>query len=385
MMRVLHVTSGNLFGGIESFLTTLARERRLCPEMEPHFALCFVGKLSEALDGRGVPVHFLGNVRVSRPWTVWSARRRLRELLARESFDAVACHGCWPHAVFAPEVRAARRPLVFWAHNAPGGRHWLERWARRTPPDLVVANSRWTASAVPKLFPGLRCEVAYVPVSEPAATDRGAARRRLRAALGAPADAVVVVQASRLEPWKGHALLLEALAGLGDAPSWICWVAGGPQRPAEAQYLEQLRQDAARRGIAGRVRFLGQRSDVPELLAAADVHCQPNTEPEPFGIAFVEALYAGLPVVTTAIGGALEIVDESCGVLTPPGDAAALAASLRRLLTDEVTRRRLGDAGRERARALCDPPVRLAKIAGLFAAVVNGRERLERPRIAAGA
>ena len=59
-------------------------------------------------------------------------------------------------------------------------------------------------------------------------------------------------------------------------------------------------------------------------MHAADIHCQPNTAPEPFGLVFVEALYAGLPVVTTALGGALEILTDACGVLVPAGDAPAL-------------------------------------------------------------
>ncbi len=74
------------------------------------------------------------------------------------------------------------------------------------------------------------------------------------------------------------------------------------------------------------------------LLAAADIHCQPNTGPEPFGITFIEALYAGLPVVTTSIGGALEIVDGSCGMLVEPNDPAALAGALRRLIEDRELR-----------------------------------------------
>ena len=67
------------------------------------------------------------------------------------------------------------------------------------------------------------------------------------------------------------------------------------------------------------MRFLGERRDVAACMRAADIHCQPNTAPEPFGLAFVEALYAGLPVVTTALGGALEILTDACGVLVPAG------------------------------------------------------------------
>jgi glycosyltransferase involved in cell wall biosynthesis len=124
-------------------------------------------------------------------------------------------------------------------------------------------------------------------------------------------------------------------------------------------------------GLEGRVRFLGHRTDVARVLAAADVHCQPNTGPEPFGVAFVEALYAGLPVATTALGGALEIVDESCGVLTPPGDAGALADALGRLTRDVGVRAGLGAAGPSRAAALCDPARQLTRLHELLGRVAR--------------
>ena len=77
--------------------------------------------------------------------------------------------------------------------------------------------------------------------------------------------------------------------------------------------------------------------------------------PEPFGIVFIEALSAGLPVVTTEIGAAPEIVDEECGMLVPKENVAALASALRTLLSDETTRVGLGRKGPDRAAALCDP------------------------------
>ncbi len=97
-IRVLHVNSGNLYGGIEVLLVTLARLRGLCPEMAPEFALCFPGRTHDELAAAGVPVHALGGARISRPWTVWRSRRRLREVLKQGRFDAVICHGHgrWP-------------------------------------------------------------------------------------------------------------------------------------------------------------------------------------------------------------------------------------------------------------------------------------------------
>jgi hypothetical protein len=90
-MKVLHVYSGNLFGGVETLLITLAQQRSLCPQMQPHFALCFEGRLVNELRAVGVGVHMLGKVRSSRPWTVWLARRQLQQFLRQECF-AVVCH-----------------------------------------------------------------------------------------------------------------------------------------------------------------------------------------------------------------------------------------------------------------------------------------------------
>jgi glycosyltransferase involved in cell wall biosynthesis len=319
----------------------------------------------------------LGSVRVSRPWTVWRARQRLDALLGRHGFDAVLTHGCWPHAVFARVARRRRLPVVFWAHGLQSGRHWLERWARRAGPDLVLANSRATRDTIANLFPSSRAEVLYLPVAFPDLPERESSRQEVRAALGAPPEAAVIIQASRLERWKGHELLLEALARLAGIPGWICWVVGGAQRPAENRYLAELESLAARRGIAGRVRFLGQRADVPQLLTAADIHCQPNTGPEPFGIAFVEALYAGLPVVTTALGGALEIVDPSCGVLVPPDAPEALAAALRHLVEQPRLRQRLGQGGPARAAKLCDCCRQLGWLAAHLSEVTRGNSETD--------
>jgi len=371
-LRVLHVYSGNLFGGVETLLLTLARERASAAALSHEFALCFDGRLSRQLASEGAVIHRLGEVRFSRPWSVLRARGELRAVLRRQPTDVVVCHSPWSHAAFGPAIARARRPLVFFLHDAVQGRHWLERWASRTRPDVVVCNSRYTAGTIPNMFPAAASRVVHLPVAPGAPSGGVEERRRTRARLGATEEDVVVIQVSRLERWKGHALHLDALARVRHLPRWRCWIVGGAQRPSEQQYLEELQAQAARSGIADRVRFLGQRDDVPSLLAAADVHCQPNAGPEPFGITFVEALYAGLPVVTTAMGGALEIVDERCGLLVPP-DAGALAAGLERLLLSAEERARLGAAAPGRAQQLCDPGARLADLARAFEVAVASR------------
>lgn len=370
-MRVLHVHPGNIFGGIEATLLTQARQRKLAPGLEPSFALCFDGRFCEELSATGATVHSLGQVRVREPLSVRRARQNLKALLRQEPFDVVVTHSCWSQAIFGAAVRAASLPLVFYMHGPAGGKHWLERWARRTLPDLVLCNSQFTATSVAQLYPQVDAEVIYCPVAPADTTYSAADRKLLRAELQTPPDATVIVQVSRLEPWKGHLVHLEALSLLRDLPGWVCWQVGGAQQPNEIEYLAELKRRAAELGIAERVRFLDQRPDVERLLAAADIFCQPNTDGEPFGIVFVEALNAELPVITTDIGGAREIVDDSCGVLVPAGDAPALAESLRQLIQDQDERSRLGMAGPARARRLCDPAQQLAQFRGALEALTQ--------------
>lgn len=361
-MRVLHVHSGNLYGGVETMLTTLARRRDSCREMEPHFALCFEGRLGEELKDSGAHVHHLPGVRVSRPASVMRARAALAALLREQSFDVAVCHSAWTHAVFGKVVRASGLPLVFWSHDAAAGEHWLERWARLTPPDLAVCNSHYTARALRTFFPSARSEVVYCPVDLHGLSEFGTpeSRAAVRAELDTHAGATVIIQVSRMEEWKGQRVHLDALKTLeGD---WACWFVGGAQRPSEVKYLSALKSQAERLGIAARVRFTGQRADVTRLLGAADIFCQPNTEPEPFGLVFVEALRSRLPVVATDMGGAREIVEPGCGVLVPRGDTAALGGALRALVEDETLRATLGGRGPARARKLCDPATQIARL-----------------------
>jgi glycosyltransferase involved in cell wall biosynthesis len=132
---------------------------------------------------------------------------------------------------------------------------------------------------------------------------------------------------------------------------------GGAQRPEEERYLEALRARAEALGVLERVRFLGSRGDVPRLLAAADIFCQPNRAPEGFGLVFTEAMAAGLPVVTTAIGPALEIVvDTETGMLVPLGDRGRLAQALQALASDPAVRERQGQQGRARVCARFGTP-----------------------------
>ena len=367
-MRALHLTSGNMYGGVETFLATLAREASAVPDMCSEFAVCWEGRLSAELTALGSPPHMLGTVRISRPHTVLRARQRLHAVLEQHRPDVIVCHQPWPCVVFGSTIRRCGFPLVMWVHMAGRGRHWLERLARRTQPDLAICSSRFTAECAARWLSPAHIEHVYCPVSRPD-VEGGATRATVRQHLETPARDVVIVQVSRLEAFKGQRVLLDALATLRDQPGWTCWMVGGPQRTAEAAFLRELRWVARTYGIADRVRFLGERRDVPALLNAADIYCQPNRLPEAFGLSLVEALHAGLPVVTSGIGGACEIVDPTCGLLTPPEDVAALSAALRSLIADEHLRARLGVSARLRPHEICDPARQMRRIHEVLSSV----------------
>jgi glycosyltransferase involved in cell wall biosynthesis len=372
-VRVLHIHSGNLWGGIESFLATLARSRSEAGDLESEFAVCFAGRLRDELTSAGAVVHDLEPVRTRAPWTVFGGRRRLERVLARGAFDVVVTHSPWSQAVFGGTAASSGATGVFWLHDAVTGKHWLERWAARHRPKFAIANSHYTLETLAALFGGIPSVVHRYPVAFPSTPLTSAERASVRAELGAGEDTVVVLQASRMQAWKGQHRLLHALAAAGRSEPWLCVQVGGAQRASEDAYVNELKALAARLGIADRVRFLGQRSDVPRLLLSADVFCQPNAGPEPFGIVFVEALLAGLPIVTTDFGGAREIVTPEVGYLTQ-GDGM-LAEVLGRLVRDRELRQRLGGAGPSRARLLCDPQQQVSGLTQLLARIRNAEKR----------
>lgn len=370
-MRLLHVHSGNLYGGVETVLTTLGRRREHFPELQQQFALCYQGRLSRELTNVAVPIHSIGAVRVSRPLTIFRARHELRKLLHRQKFDAFMFHSAWSHAIFAPVARTARVPVVVWVHGTTGGSHWTERWSRLADPDAVVYNSRFTGVSAAPVYPKASKHVLYYPVDLKPTSLSKVERKTIRAEFDTPEDAIVIIQVSRMERWKGQLLHLEALSKLKSTSQWVCWFAGGPQRAEEETYFEEIRQAALRLGISERVRFLRERTDVPRLLNAADIFCQPNQQPEPFGIVFIEALNASLPVVATDMGGASEIVDYRCGLLARPGNVEEIAGNLRRLIENTDLRRRLGQGGPDRARELCDPEARIKDLSDILTGVAS--------------
>jgi glycosyltransferase involved in cell wall biosynthesis len=157
-------------------------------------------------------------------------------------------------------------------------------------------------------------------------------------------------------------VLLEAATRLPEDTRIRIWIAGA-EHQGDSRYHRDLTAGAAG---GGRVSLLGERDDVATLMRLADIYCQPNLKGEPFGIAIAEAMRASLPCVVSAAGGAAELLDESCGIITAPGDAAAVADALQLLAADPGLRAHMGAAGEARSAQRTDPDGRLQELAGVL-------------------
>lgn len=185
----------------------------------------------------------------------------------------------------------------------------------------------------------------------------------LRASLGLGPEDVAVLNVGRLVPVKGQIHLVAAMARLaGDRPRLKLFIAGeGPCR-------EALTRAVAAASLTDRIRLLGDRSDVAALYAATDVAVVASLS-EGTSLALIEAMAAGKPIVATAVGGNPDLlVHGQSALLVPPGDPAALAGALARLVDDPALGRRLGRAARDKARA--DFPIE--RVAAAYAALWEG-------------
>jgi len=172
----------------------------------------------------------------------------------------------------------------------------------------------------------------------------------------------VVLTVARLDRQKGHRCLLEAAAAVPNA--LFVFAGDGAERAS-------LEREARGRGVAERVRFLGHRDDVPNLLASCDLFVLPSLH-EGLPLAVLEAMAAGKPVVATGIGGTDEaVVDGETGLLVPPSNPDALAGAIRRVLGDDALGRRLGAAGRARASACFSSAAMVAQVAGVYDELLN--------------
>ncbi len=279
----------------------------------------------------------------------WRVARRAR------GYDVLYANSQKSFVVGSVAARLARKPMIWHLRDLLTDDHFSASH-RRLAVTLgnrlatrVIANSEATAHAfVESGGRADRVRVVYNgidPAPFEAVTPEETAAARREIGLG---DAPAVGVFSRLSPWKGQHVLLDALTRM---PGLHAVLVGGALFGDEERYAASLHEKVVAYGLSDRVHFLGFRRDVPRLLHAVDVVAHTSVAPEPFGRVVVEGMLAGRPVVATRAGGVLEIVEDGVtGRLVPPGDAAALAETLGALLAAPARTAALARAGREAAR-----------------------------------
>ena len=166
---------------------------------------------------------------------------------------------------------------------------------------------------------------------------------------------------------KGQEFLVQAAALLKQRGIYIkALIVGAPFREYE-DHLTRLRNLAAQLGVEDRVVFTGELADPGAAYTAMDVFALTSAQPEPFGMVTLEAMAMGLPVIVTNIGGPLDQVSEGVtGLFVPPGDPAALADAIEKLMVNPELCRRMGAAGMERVQSHFSPAEMTDKIERLF-------------------
>ncbi len=351
---ILYVIGSLNLGGSERHLLHLAT--RLDRTRFKPMICCLVetGPLFAVAQGRGVPcvcLHLrLTRRRIGTAWRLVRGLARLIRLMRHERVVIVEGYLFLAYALAIPcawlarvPVRIAQRRGLHTSKPPWPGRRLLERIVNRLTTQ-VVANSRAVArdTMEDESLPAGRIHVIHNGVDVPPDPVSEDVRHP-----ALPADRRIILCVANLIHYKGHLDLLAAAAAVLPAFPDAALVLVG-----EGSVRGAIEEAVARSGLQGRVQLLGRREDVPALLAAADLFVLPSHE-EGFPNALLEAMAYGLPVVATAVGGTLEIVEDGVsGILVPPRSPAALAQAIATLLGDPAAARRMGQAGRARAAKL---------------------------------
>jgi L-malate glycosyltransferase len=276
----------------------------------------------------------------------------MREVMQQRSLDIIHAHYAVPHALCAYLARemlpGCRTRIVTTLHGTDAtilGRDPSYRDVIRfglAQSDAVVCVSRWLEEQTREVF-AFDGPIQVVPNFVDPTRFRPRRDARLRRELGG--DAPLLLHTSNFRPLKRATDTVDVLARLSRKDAVLVLLGDGPD-------LGAVREEATRRGVLPRVRFLGEVPDAESVESACDVALFPSSS-ESFGLAALEALACGVPVVASRVGGLPEVVAHGeTGFLEPVGDTAAMAADVQRLLDDEPLRARFGEAGVRRSREL---------------------------------
>ena len=294
------------------------------------------GPMVRHLDRLGA-VHHTIPVGVKNPLSWSGIRRRVRKVLKDEGADIVHVRSRVPAQIALPAAKSLGILSVSTVHGRFQNSNLLKRIfnGRMLVADHVIAISRYVQSQIERQFGDQGRKLTVVPrgvdieVFDPAAVAQSRIIRFVDS-IALPEDQPVIMLPARPTAWKGHEILLEALAKIADRP-FNCILLGAAD--GKQAFIDRLTQTGIRLGLEGRFRLTHGVDDMPAALMAADIVAMPSVTPEPFGRVSLEAQAMGRLVVAFDHGGAAEsIVHGKTGWLAAPVDAASLAECLAKAL-----------------------------------------------------
>ena len=371
---ILYVNHEARISGAEQSLLDIVRGLDRA-RYEPAVLLPGAGPLAGALAELRVPCEFLPMQRPHRRAGILDRARfacgllrvtlGLRRLLRRTRPALVHCNSTAAALYSAAACRLCRVPMLWHCRDLVAlGRvgPWIGRHAAR-----VIATSGAVANHLDTTLGG---HAETVMIHNGIDTDRFSARVDRTAArqrLALDAHAPVVGNVGQFVPWKKQDRFLQAAANVaGDAPDCVFLLVGSDLFGDHPDYERALRAQARQLGLQERVRFMGQRDDMPSLYAAMDVllHCAAR---EPFGRVVAEAMACGTPVVAVDAAGPAELVGNgTSGLLVPADDTDAMARAVVPLLRRPDRRREMGAAARERIARDFSPARMQARLDALY-------------------
>jgi len=343
---VLHVVAGFGIGGAEWVAANLLRT--LDPEQFDVRAISlrgpFGGDIEETLAQDGIPVWYMGKERGFDPLVL----ARVARIMEHFRPQVVHTHTYALHYAL-PYMLCRRIPaMVHTVHNLAEREmdKWSGRWVRWIAfrrGVVPVAIAREVADSIRRVY-GID-DFPLIPNGIQVDTFRGPSidRERWRnKERFAPTDVLFVCVAG-LRPQKNPALLLEAFhrGPASDPRALLLFVGRGALK-------SELERQIGASGLQERVHLLGLRSDIAEILNAADVFVL-SSDYEGSPLVVLEAMAAGKPMISTAVGGVPELVEGGCGLLVPSGDAQALSKAMRYMLESPKARKSMGEASARRA------------------------------------
>jgi glycosyltransferase involved in cell wall biosynthesis len=280
-------------------------------------------------------------------------------------------------------ARSTGIPFVTTYHGIYNARNPLKRFYNSVMAkgDAIIANSQWTADHIVREHgtPRERIVIVHRGVDLQHFDPAGVAPSRVEAirnAWGVAPDQLVVLLPGRLTRWKGQLVFVDALAQLareGVLTNTRAILAGDPQ--GRSAYVTELRKTIEANGLTNFVMIADHITDMPAAYLASDIVISASTDPEAFGRVAAEAGAMARPVIATNHGGAREtVLDNVSGMLTPPGDAGALARALKTMLEGGADRRRnMGGCGRAHVRANFSLEQMCARTLTIYRDLLSGR------------